>query len=152
MSSDGSSSRADGGVRVGRHRARRNAMMVLYKLDVVPGSVEDAMRDFRAEHGFELPHYARVLVERVTASREELDELLGKYLQEWSVQRLGAVERSIMRIAACELSQGLVPQEISIDEAVELAKRYASPDAAKLVNGVLAGWLRAQEAPREGTE
>ena len=118
-------------------------MMVLYKLDVVPGSLEDAMRDFRAEHGFELPHYASVLVQGVVSKQDELDELLGRYLQEWSVQRLGAVERSILRIAACELSEELVPAEVCIDEAVELAKRYASPEAAKLVNGVLGALVRS---------
>jgi transcription antitermination protein NusB len=127
-------------------------MMVLYKLDVVPGGdVDDAVAEFRAEHGFELPRYAAKLVQSVVRSQGEIDEVLTRHLQEWSLSRLGAVERSILRIAACELRDGLVPQEVAIDEAVELAKRYASPEAAKLVNGVLGALVRGGDAAPPAT-
>src|SRR5688500_13911835 len=105
-------------------------MMVLYKADVVPESVDDAIADLRREHGFDLPESARDLVERVLDTREQIDAELEKYLKEdWSLDRLGAVERAILRIAVCELQQDMVPTQVAIDEAVELAQRYASPEA-----------------------
>jgi len=127
----------------GRHRARRNAMMVLYRLDVVPAGVDDAVSEFASEHGFELPKYARILVERVMADREVLDAQISAHLEAWTLDRLGAVERNILRIAAAEVAGDDVPNEVAIDEAVELAKRYASPEAAKLVNGVLGSLVRS---------
>ena len=139
-----SSSSTDAKRQPGRHRARRNAMMVLYKLDLLPGDVDSAIQEWVREHDFELPAYARQLIETVDADRERIDATLTANLQEWSLERLGAVERNILRIAMCELLGDDVPHEVAIDEAIELAKRYASPEAAKLVNGVLGGYVRGR--------
>ncbi len=122
-------------------------MMSLYRADVRQGAgpgIDELVSEWREEHGFELPPYSREVVEGVTAQREAIDEELGAFLAEWSVERLGAVERAILRIAMWELSQETVPGEVVLDEAVELAKRYASPEAARLVNGVLASCFRAR--------
>lgn len=137
--------------RSGRHKARRNAMMVLYKIDLLPSEHEAAISEWEREHGFELPPYARHLVEEVLARRTELDGQLQANLADWSLDRLGAVERNILRIAMLELLGEQVPDEVAIDEAVELAKRYASPEAAKLVNGVLGGFLRLRAQSKEQT-
>lgn len=126
----------------GRHRARRSAMMVLYRTDLVGGDVEDAIASFEREHGFAMPDYAARVVRGVTAERDLLDAEIQRHLQEWTIDRLGAVERAVLRIATFELRGEDVPGPVAIDEAVELAKRYATPDAAKLINGVLAAWLR----------
>ena len=56
---------------------------------------------------------------------------------EWTADRLGALERNILRLAILELDRGDVPVEVAIDEAVTLAKRYSSEDAGRLVNGIL---------------
>lgn len=141
----GSSRSTDAGAS-GRHQARRNAMMVLYKLDLMHGDATAAIGDWEREHGFTLPAYANELVEAVAANRQRLDELVQEHLQEWSLDRLGAVERTILRIAMQELESAAVPREVAVDEAVELSKRYASPEAARLVNGVLGGYLRARTA------
>ncbi len=63
----------------------------------------------------------------------------------WTADRLGAVERSALRVAICELDRGEVPVEVAIDEAVTFAKRYASDEAGKLVNGIL-GKIQREEA------
>lgn len=133
----------------GRHRARRSAMMLLYRTDLVGGDVETAIRGFEAEHGFPIPAYGAKVVRGVTQRRDEIDAQLSAFLQDWSLERLGAVERSVLRIAMWELVSGEVPPPVAIDEAVELAKRYATPEAAKLVNGVLAGWLREHGEDKE---
>lgn len=128
----------------GRTSSRRNAMMVLYKLDLMDGDVDGAIADFTSEHGFDLPAYARELVVGVTSDREQLDEEMSRHLVDWTVDRLGAVERAVLRIALWEISAGEVPESVVIDEAVDLAKRYASPEAARLVNGVLGGRVRTE--------
>ncbi|MBD0318406.1 MAG: N utilization substance protein B, partial [Thermoleophilia bacterium] len=60
----------------------------------------------------------------------------------WPADRLGAFERNVLRVALVELDRGEVPIEVVLDEAVRLAKRYASEDAARLVNGILARIVR----------
>lgn len=129
-------------VEPGRHRARRSAMMVLYRSDLVGDAVDELIAAFEREHGFEMPAYSQELVRGVSSQLEQLDAAIQAHLHEWSLERLGAVERAVLRIATWELTSASVPAPVAIDEAVELAKRYATPEAAKLVNGVLAGWLR----------
>ncbi len=139
----------------GRHRARRNAMMVLYKLDLVgpedgaagDASVTAAIDSFEREHGFALPDYAALLVRGVCGTLGAVDRGIEAHLTDWRLDRLGAVERAILRIGMFELVASDVPREVVIDEAIELAKRYASPEAAKLVNGVLGAWVRSHPAP-----
>ena len=119
-------------------------MMLLYRADLVGGDTEAAIAGFEGEHGFAMPEYGAKVVRGVLERADEVDAAISANLQEWSLERLGAVERSVLRIAMWELVSGEVPAPVAIDEAVELAKRYATPEAAKLVNGVLAGWLRTQ--------
>jgi N utilization substance protein B len=75
--------------------------------------------------------------------KAELDARISAAAYDWSAERLGALERNILRIALSELDGDEVPPEVAIDEAVSLAKRYASPDAAKLVNGILGRVVKA---------
>ena len=64
----------------------------------------------------------------------------------WPADRLGALERNVLRIGVYELDQGDVPVEVAIDEAVSLAKRYASDEAGRLVNGILGRIARERAA------
>ncbi|HEY1250476.1 MAG TPA: transcription antitermination factor NusB, partial [Thermoanaerobaculia bacterium] len=76
----------------------------------------------------------------------ELDARITETSAEWPADRLGVVERNAVRIGLFELERGDVPPEVAIDEAVELAKRFAGEDAGRLVNGILGRLVR--EAPR----
>jgi N utilization substance protein B len=82
----------------------------------------------------------------VAAEAPRLDRRITEASEGWSADRLGAVERNILRIAVHELEGDEVPDEVAIDEAVTLAKRYASDDAAKLVNGILGRIVREKAA------
>ena len=84
-----------------------------------------------------LPIYSRELAEAVIERHEELDRRITEASDEWPADRLGALERNILRLALLELDRGEVPLEVAIDEAVTLAKRYSSEDAGRLVNGIL---------------
>jgi transcription antitermination protein NusB len=120
-------------------------------------SARDVLK--RAERdGTVVDTYTRLLVLGVEDRLPELDRLMAKHLQGWSVERLAALERNILRMALFEMGlrhtgenagnredEPVVPPEVAIDQAVELAKRYCSDEAGALVNGVLGAVLSAGE-------
>ena len=108
-----------------RRASRRTALFLLYQWDVTG-------RPLASLYEGEVDEFARRTAEEVAAEAAD----------EWTADRLGAVERNILRIALHELDGEEVPDEVAIDEAVGLAKRYASDDAARLVNGILGRIVR----------
>src|SRR5438270_13169525 len=85
----------------------------------------------------ELDEYARDTAEAVAYEAEELYRRITEPSNDWTADRLGAIERNVLRIAIHELDAGEVPAEVAIDEAVGLAKRFATDEAGRLVNGIL---------------
>jgi N utilization substance protein B len=120
---------------VSRKAARRDALFVLYQWDVTG-------QPLASLHEGELDAYARELVDGVAGEAAELDARIDDASSEWSADRLGALERNVLRIALWELDRDEVPLEAAIDEAVSLAKRYSSEDAGRLVNGILGRVVR----------
>ena len=114
----------------GRRGARRAALFVLYQWDVTGQPLASLYEG-------DLDAYTKELAEGVAAEVDDLDTTIGDASSDWRPERLGALERNILRIALYELDREEVPLEVAIDEAVRLARRYASEDAAKLVNGIL---------------
>ncbi len=115
---------------VSRREARRAAVFVLYQSDVMEAPLGSLYEG-------EVDDYTRRLVEAVSARTPELDARITAAADDWTADRLGAVERNVLRVAIEELDEGEVPREVVLDEAVTLAKRYASDDAGRLVNGIL---------------
>ena len=113
-----------------RKAARRDALFVLYQWDVTGEPLTSL-------HEGELDPYAEELAEGVVAQAAELDGRIDDASSEWTADRLGALERNVLRIALWELDRDEVPMEAAIDEAVSLAKRYSSDEAGRLVNGIL---------------
>jgi transcription antitermination protein NusB len=117
-------------VSAGRRAARRTTLVLLYQWDVTG-------QELASLYEGEIDPYAREVAEAVVADHEELDRRITEAADEWTADRLGALERNILRIAIHELDDGEVPVEVAINEAVALAKRYSSADAGRLVNGIL---------------
>jgi N utilization substance protein B len=115
----------------GRRAARRTALFVLYQWDVTGQPLASLYEG-------EIDSFARETAERVVQQATELDRRISAAAEGWPAERLGAVERNVLRIAVTELDGDDVPDEVAINEAVELAKRYATDEAARLVNGILA--------------
>jgi N utilization substance protein B len=90
----------------------------------------------------DLDEWSRELAESVAARAAELDSRITHAATDWTADRLGALERNVLRIALEELDRGEAPKEVVIDEAVTLAKRYATEDAGRLVNGILGAVVR----------
>jgi N utilization substance protein B len=119
----------------GRRAARRTALFLLYQWDVTGQPLTSLYEG-------EVDSFARETAEAVAAQASELDERFTAASEGWTADRLGAIERNILRIALYELDGEDVPDEVAIDEAVTLAKRYATDDAARLVNGILGRIVR----------
>jgi len=127
-----------------RRQARRVALVLLYQRDVTGRDLADLYAAYEVDARSPVPPYARELVEEVTIDPARLDLLIGEHARDWSVDRIAAIERAALRIAVLELAEKPeVPASVAIDEAVRLTKRYASPEAASFVNGVLGGVARA---------
>jgi transcription antitermination protein NusB len=123
---------------VSRRQARRAAFVLLYQLDMRGQPLDALYERYSADTGELIPPYTREAVDGAAGMLGILDRRLDAATKGWSIDRLGTVERAILRLALWELSERPdVPAEVAIDEAIELAKRYASAEAASLVNGVL---------------
>ena len=120
---------------VSRRQARRQALVLLFQWDVTGEPLGSL-------YGSEADPYALEVAEAVIERAEELDRAITEAAEGWTADRLGAIERNVLRIALHELEAGEVPDEAAIDEAVTLAKRYASPEAGRLVNGILGRIVR----------
>jgi N utilization substance protein B len=122
---------------VGRRQARRTALFLLYQWDLT-GQPLTTLYEGTPDA------FAVELAEAVSARAAELDARITEAAEGWTADRLGTLERNILRIAIQELDGETVPAEVAINEAVVLAKRYASEDAARLVNGILGRVAREQ--------
>ena len=123
----------------GRRAARRTALVLLYQWDVTGQPLASLYEG-------DVDPFACELAEAVVADAPKLDERITAAAEGWTADRLGAVERNVLRIAIHELDSDAVPDEVAIDEAVELAKRYASDEAGRFVNGILGRILRERAA------
>lgn len=122
-----------------RRAARRTALFLLYQWDLT-------RQPIGTNYDGEIDDFARGLAEAVAAHAVELDERISAVSGDWPAKQLGTLERNILRIGVHELEEGTVPVEVAIDEAVTLAKRYASEDAGRLVNGILGTLARQRTA------
>jgi N utilization substance protein B len=126
---------------IGRRQARRQALFLLYQWDLTAqplASLFDGEPD----------EFAVELASAVADEAPELDERVTAASEGWPADRLGTLERNILRIGVYELLEERVPAEVAINEAVLLAKRYATEDAARLVNGILGRVRREAEEAR----
>lgn len=123
---------------LGRRHARRQALFLLYQWDLTEQPLaslfEGSPDDFAVQ-----------LAQQVADSAPALDVRITAASRGWPADRLGTLERNILRIGVYELEEETVPAEVAINEAVLLAKRYATDEAARLVNGIL-GAIRREGA------
>ena len=123
----------------GRRAGRRTALFLLYQWDLT-GQPLASLYDGEPDE------FATRLAAAVADRAEALDRRVTETSDEWAAERMGTLERNILRIGVYELEERTVPPEVAINEAVVLAKRYASDDAARLVNGILGRIAREEVA------
>jgi len=129
-----------------RRQARRVAIDVLYRCDLMGAEPDAVVADWRAG-GREVPPFAERLIEGVQRRREEIDERLEDHAEGWTVARMAALDRTILRVAVFELLEGDdVPPSVAISEAVEAAAELSADEARGFVNGILGRIARDAEA------
>jgi N utilization substance protein B len=127
----------------GRHQARKRAVDLLFEAEargLTPAEVADTRNVLAAQQSGVSPlnPYTVTVARGVTDHTAHIDDLIASHLQGWTLQRLPAVDRAILRVAVWELLHaGDVPEPVAVDEAVELAKKLSTDDSPGFVNGVL---------------
>jgi transcription antitermination protein NusB len=127
----------------GRHQARKRAVELLFEAEargLTPAEVADARNELAQKQSDVSPlnPYTVTVARGVTENAAHIDDLISAYLQGWTLERLPAVDRAILRVAVWELLYAPdVPEPVAVDEAVELAKRLSTDDSPGFVNGVL---------------
>lgn len=120
-----------------RSKARRRAVEVLYESDLRRSTVQEAM-DSLASRLSTVNPYTEEIVLGVQDNAEQIDETLSTYAQGWSLDRMPAVDRAILRVGTWELLWADVPEAVALAEAVGLANELSTDDSGKYINGVLA--------------
>jgi transcription antitermination protein NusB len=123
-----------------RRKARELAVQLLYQHDLAKMDPEETMSFFWEYFpvDLEVREFCRQLVLGTLDRLAVIDELLGEASENWSLNRMGIVDRNILRLATYELlDRPDIPPSVSLNEAIEIAKKYSAPDAAVFINGVL---------------
>ena len=136
-----------------RRLARESALEVLYRLDLVGDEPENTISEIllRKNPSEEAETYLRRLVDAAMGHQQEIDAVLRKHLTRWRLERLTVLDRAILRLAAAEILYfDDVPPKVSINEAVEIAKKFGDDEAGKFVNGVLDSVFQEHTQTKDG--
>ncbi len=122
---------------------------MLYQWDISHEPVAQVLESFwkLSDSSPEARDFSRRLVEGTLTHLEDIDELLSKHAAHWKLPRMATVDRNILRLAIYEFLYEEAPKKVVINEALEIAKRFSSPQAVQFVNGVLDAVRVAIEAP-----
>jgi N utilization substance protein B len=127
-----------------RRTARERALQALYQLEVADGAADEALAaawEVSPEGGKpdpETQRFASQLVAGVRAHLAEIDRLITEYSHHWRIDRMTRIDRNVLRIGIYELRHcPEIPRSVSIDEAVELGKKYGTEDSSGFINGLL---------------
>ena len=123
-----------------RKRARIGAMQALFAMDINNDFSTDKLEVFMENNNFQGDEvdYINRVVPDILDKLEVVDETIEKKLKGWTMARLAKVDRQILRVAVYEfLYKDDIPEEVSINEAVEIARLYSSDEAPKFINGIL---------------
>ena len=135
-----------------RRKARECALQMLYELDMTDGDPASVRKAYWGDN--QVPEAVRDYADRLLLGAEEhradIDRHIEASSQNWRIERMGRVDRNILRMGVYELLfERDTPEPVVIDEAIEIAKKYSTEDAAHFVNGVLDAVRKTQTGNRE---
>ncbi|WP_134698844.1 transcription antitermination factor NusB [Ammoniphilus sp. YIM 78166] len=127
-----------------RREAREKIVQVLYQIDMRGIDAREAIKAITDEPLEPQDRdYLQAQVEGILSHQEELDESIKKYLRNWSLDRLGFVDRAILRLAAYEIFYiEDIPEKVSVNEAIELSRAFGMEESVKYINAVLANLVK----------
>ncbi|HEV2298130.1 MAG TPA: transcription antitermination factor NusB [Candidatus Acidoferrales bacterium] len=122
-----------------RRKSRECALQMLFQLGMnhqSPGRIESSF--WKSTRGAQATRkFANELFEGTVAQAEASDALIGKLSKNWRIERMSEIDRGILRLAIYELRSGTAPVKVVINEAIELAKKFSTPESTPFLNGIL---------------
>ncbi|MFH1645504.1 MAG: transcription antitermination factor NusB [Candidatus Omnitrophota bacterium] len=129
-----------------RTKSREIALKILYQADLLEDEPKNLIAEFMHYLSLDeneslspaIKEFAIALVEGTLSKKEEIDGIITSFAKNWQLNRMAVIDRNIMRMASYELLyMDDIPPKVSINEAVELAKKFGDVDSGKFVNGIL---------------
>lgn len=125
-----------------RSQSREYALKILYKIDITKDDPLVALEDFwknqELEEDNSIKEFTTTLVNGVACNIKKIDEIIAKYATNWEINRMAVVDRNVLRCAIFELLFiADIPPKVTINEAVDIAKKFGDKDSGRFVNGVL---------------
>lgn len=123
-----------------RTKSRELALQFLYQADITKESSDAALEFFWQEQkdSGDIKEFASKLIKGIIANLASIDKLISKYAKNWQLKRMAVVDRNVLRLGCFELLYlDDIPAKVSINEAIELAKKYGDLESGKFVNGIL---------------
>ncbi|MEG2175052.1 MAG: transcription antitermination factor NusB [Oscillospiraceae bacterium] len=128
-----------------RREAREAAFLLIFEKSFRREEMSELIDIAIEGRSLELDDYARHLVDRTEERLEEIDDAISEHLSRWKLERLPRVTLAVLRMAICELDDFPdIPLRVTINEALELAKRYGTEEDASYINGVLGSYVKAK--------
>lgn len=138
---------------MGRRRAGRElALRTLFQVDLARADPAEALAAAAAEGEYEEESvaFARELALGACRHLARLDEVIARHARGWTLERMANVDRNLLRLAVYEiLYRPEIPPSVSVDEAVEMAKKYSTAESGRFINGILGNLIRSLEEGRE---
>lgn len=138
-----------------RRKARECALQILYELEFHENQVEELLENYWQERkeSEEVRQYCEWLVRGVVKERSKIDALIQRISKNWRLSRMAIVDRNILRLAAFELeAEPHLEPAIIINEAIEIAKKFSSEEAAHFINGLLDALKKKREGQKSTEE
>ncbi len=123
-----------------RTKAREYALKILYQIDITKDDCRDCLQDFWSNYRTEksIKDFVTSLVEGVIEKLNQIDEIITSCATNWQIKRMAVVDRNILRLSTYELLfLKDIPPKVSINEAVDIAKKYGDVNSGKFVNGII---------------
>ena len=134
-----------------RSQSRETAFLVIFEKSFHDEPIEVLLENAREIGEIQINEFAEKLIATTFQHVELIDEKIKQYSIKWKINRLSKVALAILRLALCEIDYYEdIPISVSINEAVELAKKFASPDDASFINGLLGAYVK--DLPTENEE
>lgn len=133
---------------MGRKLAREETMKLLFQMEMNNDYSDDIVELYIDENEFthDEEEYIRDAVETIKINLNDIDESIQKYIKGWKIHRLAKVDLSVLRIAVYELTYRKdIPMEVTINEAIEICKKYSTDESSKFINGILGSFVRKKD-------
>jgi len=139
-----------------RTQARESSLKILYQAEITRRDIQTASQGYWSEKD-SIDENVREFADRLTSGVQEnlknIDEKLSQYATNWQLKRMAVIDRNVLRIGTFELLYASdIPPKVTINEAIELAKKYGDSESSKFVNGILDKIHKSEVIPQENND